>query len=323
MHSRQKREIQPVVHTSPRPRRSLDLAEFRPPRALGVIVGGAFAAWAILLAGLTLRVAIGAPAEFKTFLAWLVSAVLVLLAGTFANWSYALATLSYVIDRETLVIRWGFRRVVIPIDTIQRMIPGRTLDEAAIHGLNWWGCHVGHADVKRVGYTIFYSTHSSPDELLYIVTTEESYALTVLDQAAFAEEVQARASLGTVEQHIQRSAASGIAAFPFWRDRVAIVAAAASAVTCSLLAGYVYSQYPNLPSVVQLSFPALGGVVRVGDKAELLRIAYLGAGILALNTVLGIAVHTRERAAGLWLLISSSMLQTVLLAAAILAFQKS
>ena len=312
-----------MVHTRTRTRRSLDLAEFRPPRALGVIVGGAFAAWAALFAGLTLRVGIGAPAEFKTFLAWLVSGVLILLAGTFANWTYALSTLSYVIDRETLVIRWGFRRVVIPIDTIQRMVPGRTLDEAKIEGLNWWGCHIGHADVKRVGYTLFYSTHSSPDELLYVVTSEESYALTVLDQAAFAEEIQARASLGTVEHHVQRSAATGLAALPFWRDRVAVVAVAASVVTCSVLAGYVYSQYPDLPSVVQLSFPALGGVVRVGGKVELLRIVYLGAGILAVNTVLGIAVHARERAAGLWLLTSTSMLQVVLTAAAVLAFQKT
>ena len=65
-----------------------------------------------------------------------------------------------------------------------------------MQGLNWWGCHVGHADVKRLGYTLFYSTHSSPDELLYIHTTQESYALTVLDQAWFAEEVQARAGHG-------------------------------------------------------------------------------------------------------------------------------
>ena len=183
------------MHTRARPRRSLDLVTFRPPRTLGTIIGAAFAGWSLLFAGLTLRIAIGAPAEFKTFLAWLVAGVLLLLAGVFANWTYALSTLSYMVDRETLVIRWGFRRVVIPIDTIQRMIPGRTLDVARISGLNWWGCHVGDGDVKRVGYTIFYSTHTSPDELLYIVTSEESYALTVQEQAAFAEEIQARASL--------------------------------------------------------------------------------------------------------------------------------
>lgn len=311
------------MHPGSRPRRPLGLAVVRPPRALGVIVGAGLAAWSLVFAALALRVAIGAPAEFKAFLAWLIAGVLVLLAMLFANWAYSVWTLAYIIDRDVVVIRWGFREVVIPIETIQRMIPGRTLDDPRVEGLNWWGCHVGHADVKRVGYTLFYSTHSSPDELLYIVTTEESYALTVLNQAAFAEEVQARAALGPTEHHLQRSAATGIAAFPFWRDRVAIGAAAIGAIACAALCGYIYASYPGLPSVIQLSFPALGGVVRVGDKSELLRIAYLGGGILAVNSVLGVAIHARDRAAGLWLLASGGILQSVLLAAAIIAFQRS
>ena len=312
-----------MVHSGTRPRRTLGTVAVQPPRALGVIVGSGFVAWALVFSFLSARLAVGAPAEFKSFLAWTVAAVLVLVALVFANWAYSIWSLAYIVSRDTLTIRWGFREVVIPIDTIQRMVPGRTLDEARVDGLNWWGCHVGSADVKRVGYTLFYSTHSSPDELLFVVTTEESYALTVLDQAAFAEEVQARAEMGTVERHTQRSVATGIAAFPFWRDRVAIGACAVGAVFCAILCGYVYARYPGLPNVVQLSFPALGGVVRVGDKSELLRFAYLGCGVLIVNTLLGVAIHARERAAGLWLLASGGMLQAVLLAAAILAIHRT
>ncbi len=311
------------MHTGPRPRRELGHVVVRPPRALGVIAGAGLAAWALIFAGLSMRVAVGSAAEFKTFLAWLLAGLLLLLAGLFANWAYGVFAMSYVIDRDTLTIRWGFREVVIPIDTVQRMVPGRTLDEPKVEGLNWWGCHVGAADVKRIGYTLFYSTHSSPDELLYIVTTEESYALTVLDQAVFAEEVQARAALGPALAHHQRSAATGIAAFPFWRDRVAIVAAAAGAIASAVLFGYVYASYPGLPSVIQISFPALNGVVTVGDKSELLKIAYLGVGIFVANSVLGVLVHARDRASGLWLLESGGMLQAVLLAAAVLAFERS
>ena len=312
-----------MVNAGSRPRLQLELVAFRPPRALGVIVGGALAAWAFILAVLCLSLALNANVELRSFLAYLVSAVLALLGVAFANWTYALSTLTYSVGRDSLLIRWGFRRVIVPIDTIQRMIPGRTLDETKIDGLNWWGCHVGHADVKRVGYTLFYSTHSSPDELLFVVTTDESYALTVLDQAAFAEEIQGRAALGTCDHQIQRSAATGIAAIPFWRDRVAGVAAATGAVCCVLVAGFVYWQYPDLPKVIQLSFPALGGVVRVGDKSELLHIAYLGVGILAVNTVIGIAVHAWERAAGLWLFASGGALQLVLLAASVIAIRTS
>jgi hypothetical protein len=311
------------VHSGTRSRRELDRVIVRPPRALGVIAGAGFAAWATVFAALSIRVSVGSPVEFKTFLAWLMAGLLVILAMLFANWAYAVFAMAYIIDRDTLTLRWGFREVVIPIDTVQRMVPGRTLDEPKVDGLNWWGCHVGSADVKRIGYTLFYSTHSSPDELLYVVTTEESYALTVLDQAMFAEEVQARAAMGPVLAHHQRSAVTGIAAFPFWRDRVALAAAILGAMAAAVLCGYVYTRYPGLPSVIQISFPAMNGVVTVGDKSELLEIAYLGAGIFATNSVLGVLVHARDRASGLWLLASGGMLQTVLLAAAILAFERS
>jgi len=312
------------VHARTHSRTAIGSAVVRPPRALGVITGGGFAAWAAVFALLSANAAIGAEPEFKTFLAWLAAGVLAVLALVFANWTFALATLAYEIDDEALTIKWGFRRVIVPIGGIQRMIPGRTLDVAGIDGLNWWGCHIGSADVKRIGYTLFYSTHSSPDELLYIVTTDESYALTVLDQASFAEEIQGRAQIGApVAPYPQRSAATGLAAIPFWRDGVAATATAASVLVSVLLSGYVFSQYPGLPNVIQLSFPDLGGIVRVGDKSELLEVVYLAIGILAVNTVLGILVHTRERAAGLWLLASSGMLQLVLLAAAIVAFQQA
>ena len=308
------------MHPGSCPRNELGLAVFRPPRALGAIIGGAFAAWALVFAALSLSVAIGSPAEFKTFLAYLVAFVLLGVAAAFAHWVYAIVALAYVVDHDSLTIRWGFRRVVIPLDTILRMVPGRTLEEAHVHGLNWWGCHVGHADVKRIGYTLFYSTHGSPNELLFVHTTQESYALTVLDQAAFAEEVQERAALAPLESHPQRATAIGLGALPFWRDHHALIAAGLALVAGALMCGYVFARYPGLAEVVELNFPALGSIVRVGDKQELLKIAYLGLGILAVNAVVGIAAHARERAAGIWLLASAGILQIVLLGAALAAF---
>ncbi|MGE3075857.1 MAG: PH domain-containing protein [Dehalococcoidia bacterium] len=312
-----------MVHAGTRARRSLGPVEFRPPRALGVIVGGGLSAWAFVAAVLAAGVAVGADAEFKTFLAWAVCAAACGLGLLFANWAYAVGTMSYVVDNEALTIHWGFRRIVVPIAVIQRMIPGRTLDIAHIKGLNWWGCHVGGAEVKRVGFTLFFSTHSTPDELLYLVTTAEAYALTVLDQAGFAEEIQARAALAPMDDFSHRSSAEGIAAMPVWRDRTAAIIFGIGALLSLVLGSYVFASYPGLPDVVELSFPALGGIVRVGDKGELLRIAYLGAGILGFNAVVGVLLHARERAAGLWMLAASGMLQAVLFGAAVLAFSRA
>ena len=314
-----------MVHPGTRSSRRLGPVAFRPPRALGVIVGGGLAAWAAVVAVLAGSVAYDSGAEFKAFLAWAVATVAVILGVLFANWAYAIHSLAYEIDPANLTIRWGFRRVIVPISTIQRMIPGRTLDVAQVKGLNWWGCHVGVADVKRIGYTLFYSTHSTPDELLYLVTTGHAFALTVLDQAAFAEEIQARAAVSPVGEfdELQRSLAGGPSSLPFWRARVSMLVLALSGLFCAVLAGYVSARYPGLPRIVELGFPELGGLVRVGDKTELLRIAYLGVGVLAVNTIVGIALHARERAAGLWLFAGSGVIQLVLIGAAVVAFARA
>ena len=308
------------MHASTHPRNQLSTGAIQPPRALGVIIGGVISAWAFGMAVGVAVAAAGGQVEFKTFLAWVVCGILLVVGMLFAYWSWALFTLSYTIGREHLTIRWGLRRIEIPIGNIQRMIPGRTVYDAGVQGLNWWGCHVGHADVTRVGYTLFYSTHSSPDELLYVVTNGEAFGLTVLDQAAFAEEVQANAALGPTVGELQRSASTGLAAFPIWRDNTGKTLAFLSLLAALGVCGYVYGQYPGLPAVVELKYPALDGIVRVGEKSELLRIAYASAAIAAVNTTIGTVIHSRLRSAGLWVFASGGMVQLVLLAAAIVAF---
>jgi hypothetical protein len=266
---------------------------------------------------------VGAPAEFKTFLAWVLAALLLLLATTFSYWSYCLWTLSYTVERASLAIRWGLHTVLIPIDSVQRMVPGRTLELGRVKGITWWGCHVGQATIPRIGQTLVFSTHSAADEILYLVTASSAYALTILDQASFAEEIQARAAMGPVVGHAQTSTVRGVASFAFWHDRALLVAMGLGAVLCGVLAGYVFSQYPAMADVVQLHFPALGGVARVGNKSEILQIAYLGAGIFVVNAALAAVAHGRERAAGMWLIASAGMFQAILLAAAVVAISRT
>lgn len=311
------------MYSGAHPGHAIDRALFAPPRALGVIVGGAFTAWAAFLAVVALTVAIGAPPELKTLAAWCLAGVATLIAVGFGYWTYALAGLAYIVEDQRLVIRWGFRRLVIPIDNIQRMVPGRTLDVAHVRGLNWWGCHVGVARVGRIGKTAFFSTHSTPAELLYVVTVGGAYALTVTDQAAFAEEIQSRAGLGPVRPSLQRSHVTGPGALPLWHDWMALWASGLTVVSLLVMVGYVFARYPDLPDVVQISYPDFGGVVRIGDKSELLRIAYVGLGIAGINLALGVVLHAYERATGLWLMASGGILQLVLLGAAVLAFERA
>ena len=291
---------------------------------MGAAVGIGAALWTLVMAALALSVGLTGPAEFKTFLAWLAAGALIVLTGTLLNWTYGVISLAYIVDSEEITVRWGFRRVVIPLETILRIVPGRTLDPARVHGLNWPGCRIGHADIPHIGYTLYYATNRKQDELLVLHTTQEAYAFSVLDQAAFAENVQARMAVTPLEQpHLQHAEATGISAIPFWRDPIAIASALLAVAACALLAGFVSFRYPGLPDVIQLNFPRFGALVRVGDKSEILKIVYLGVGVLVANLVVGVAVHARERAAGLWLLISGGILQAILIGAAILAIERS
>ena len=94
-------------------------------------------------------------------------------------------------------------------------------------------------------------------------------------------------------------------------------------VACIGLCGYSFLQFPDLPKLVQLNFPDSGGIVRIGNREELLKLPYLGIGILGVNLVVGVATHTRERAAGLWLFAAGGLLQVLLLVAAVAAFERS
>jgi hypothetical protein len=102
---------------------------------------------------------------------------------------------------------------------------------------------------------------------------------------------------------------------------MAITAALLSVAACVLLCGFVMYRYPGLPDVIELNFPTMGDVDRVGDKSAVLDMAYLGAGIMVVNLVAGVVLHARERAAGIWLLTAGGMLQVILLVAAFAAIQ--
>lgn len=296
---------------------------FRPPRALGVIVGGGFGLWAAFIALVAAGVASGAAVEFKTFVGWTLVAVFAAIAAQFAWWTFGLARLAYEINDEALRIRWGVGDVVIPIADIQRVVPGGKLDEAQIRGLNWWGCHVGLGRVRRIGRTLFFATQGAPEDSVYVVTSTRAYALTVADQAAFAAACTRRLIVGLEPLEQQHVEARGLAALPFWRDNAARFALALTLVGLGVVAGFIYAQYPDLSPIVKIKFPETSGIVRVGEKSELLHIGAVAGAVALINTVLGFAVHSRERAASVWLFASAALLQAVMLGAAVTAFERA
>lgn len=294
--------------------------DFRPPRAIGTLVGGGIASWcfgitlALVIRGVTEDVSLGIVALYG------VASIFFFVGLLFAYWTYSLGTLRYNIDRNALTITWGDIRQMVPLSQVERLVPGRELPNPKVSGINWVGHHVGHAHVEGgIGDTVFYSTHRSPQELLYVVTPTQSYALSVEDEVAFAEAVQAQQRLGSLVAVAQGPERMYLAAQPFWEDRTAQMLALGAFATFFALFAYLYQQYPGLPESVALSFPQMSGVTRVASKSELLQIPLTGMGLLLVNLALGFVAHAWERMVGYILLLAAIGAEGILLAAAIIA----
>jgi hypothetical protein len=294
--------------------------EFRPPRALGSLVGAALSIWCFVLAAALVVRGLNSDVSLSVVALYALAMLFTGMGVLFAYWTYSLGTLRYALDRNTLTITWGDIRQVVPISQIERLVPGRELPNPHIAGVSWLGHHVGQSHIEGgVGETLFYSTHRSPDDLLYVVTPTQSYAISVEDEVAFAEAVQNQQRLGSLVAAPQAPERLYLAAQPFWEDRNALILSMAAFATFFAMFAYVFQQYPGLPNSIALSFPELNGVTRVGSKDELLKLPAAGVALLLMNLAIGFVAHSWERMVGYVLLVATVCAQAMLLAGAIIA----
>jgi hypothetical protein len=285
----------------------------------GVASGGAVAAVAVVLAAVLLTVAVGWDISAVKFLAFVGAFALVAVAVLFSYWAYALLTLSYVLDEQGLTIRWGLVWQFVPLSSVQRFVPGREAPLTQVQGINWWGCHVGRGAVEGLGETLFYSTHKSPWDAIYIVTPVVAYAISpenhvrfVMDLQHLLRETSAEGTAGP------RATYSTLAVHPFWLDRYGQLLALAAIVANVALFGFICGVYPGLADRLNLAFPPLGGI-DLRSKDELFQIPLTGLALLAVSLAAALAVHRWERAASYLLLAGALFTQGVFWVAAAIA----
>ena len=292
---------------------------FRPARFTGVASGGAVVALAALLAAVLMAVAVGWDISAAKFLAFAAVFALLAVAALFAYWIYALLTLSYTLSEEGLTIRWGLLRQFVPLSSIQRFVPGREARVPQIQGLSWWGCHVGGGAVEGLGETLFYSTHRSPWEAIYIVTSGIAYAVSPENHVRFVMELQhllretsAEGAAGPRAEH------PAVAVHPFWLDRYGQLLALAAVVANVALFGFICGVYPGLADKLNLAFPPVGAI-DLRSKDELFQIPITALALLAVSLAAALAVHKWERAVSHLLLAGALFTQGVFWVAAAIA----
>lgn len=289
-----------------------------PPRFTGTLTGAALAAVAFALAAALLVKASTWPPSLTLFLAILGITLLTALALIFVFWAWSCYSLRYVLDRGGLTIAWGTVRHRIPIDEIVEFKHGRGEIKARVSGLAWPGHQVGHGEADEIGPAIFFSTHRSPEDIVYVKTRDRTYAISPTDPARFIAEAVRFKEVGQPE-HAPPVQWSVVGLHPIWSDRWAQWLGIAAIALNLALWGLVLGAYPNLDNQITIEFPPIGEITTLQSRSEILTIPGTATAFLVVNLIAVLIFQWRERAAAYLLAGGTVILQVAFCIAAIVA----
>jgi hypothetical protein len=295
----------------------------RPARSTGAAIGVLVSGVALALSMALLARGLGWPTSWPAFAAYVGAGVLIAVAATFAFWTWACITMRYVVGPSGVTIRWGPIRHQIPITRIEAITAGRSEQKPRVRGVGWLGYHIGRGRAGNFESVLFFSTHRSPKDIVYVSTAETAYAISPKDPARFASEIQRfyQAAVGngevvdgepTVERDI-------VAAHPMWSDRTAQALAFVGVLLNLILWGYIFASYPDLGNQITIEFPPLGSITTLESRDAIFKIPATATAILGLNLVASLLFQPRERAATYLLLTGSVFFQVAFLVAAVVA----
>lgn len=298
-------------------RSSPHAAVFRPVVLQPALMAGGTAALALVLALALIVRGLLDGVTFAAFAAYVVALALLAVAALAGYWALALANLRYELADGTLAIVWGLTRQVVPLANMERVVRGRALGVPRVQGLELpgWPCHVGHARLPRLGEVLFYSTHRTPADILYLVTEQETYGLSPADPQAFIQALQTAMDENGSELR-QEVIRHPLALLPAWTDRFGLAVAAAGALLALAAIGVVFARYTGIPARTVLPFPDDD---HTGSKRALLGIPATAFLLLLLNTGAALNVHRLLRPIAYTLLLGGAFVEALLLVAALAA----
>jgi len=267
---------------------------FAPPRFPGLPLGLATLALLVYADLYLFTTATSTPPSPLT----LVFIILLLLSLPLLAWlgyrCLALARARYVVGRNALVIEWGGRREVIPLDSIGEVRLGAELAERLRpRGLGWPGYVAGSMESASLGGIEFLAATPQPG-LVLVQYPAGWLALSPTDPEAFLTALNARTAEGMEEPVAPESLRPDLPQWPLWRDRLALALILLSGLSVLALIGYLTLIYPQLPAQIALHFDAHGQPDRFGPPTGLFLLPVIAGVAWALNTLGGVWLHRNE-----------------------------
>ncbi len=282
---------------------------WKPSKALGLATG---LLMLLTLAGiqvLILQSLSEQDAGVSAFLTALQSLIFLPLLVRWLGSFYRLATLSYDLDAEYLVIRCGWTLHRIPLGTVQQVMHGREVHlDDSFGGIGWPGCLMGSVHAEDLGTLTICSTEPIERQIV-LVTDAGCYGISPTDASEFTSSLNTARSAVAQASDQPRVVRSGIAAWPVWSDRGFWITVSVALVANILLYGAISTHFAVLPE--RFSFWGAGPqqAMRIVPKAHLFLLPMAGTVMVAANALLGILVHRRERIAARILAVASLGLQ--------------
>jgi len=270
--------------------------DFRPQRFHGTLIGLIGLLLVLVPTALVARRLALTPLSFSSFGWAMLLLLLVTIAGALAYRVYSCWTLRYRIDRNCLSIRHGITEWLIPLAQVHHLVQGRELlDVLRRARVCWTGYRVGWGRVESLGETMFCAACRSQQEMVYVLTANRTYGLSVPDPERFVSELRFRQSMGPTRQLTAATRQWALAELSIWRNPVAAMLALIGLMLSLSLLGYACWAYPGLPAVVPLRFNAEGEVLEVGRRLEVLRLPLIALGLVLTDWVLAAWIHQKEK----------------------------
>lgn len=207
------------------------------------------------------------------------------------------AALSYLLDRNAVVVVQRGWRHVIPLD---RIVAVATPEEQPVSS--------GSKPFRRFG-------RGSRGQRLVIETGSMRYQLAIRRREDFARELNERRRLGVVQP--QREGFIRTAQlWPAFIGSPTVRTLLVLVLVLNLALWSVLSwRYPLLPETVPIRFDPIGGTAGARPRTYTLLLSSVGSGLALLNCGLALAVCRRTRLGSELLLLGAFLVQVILLAA--------
>ncbi len=204
-----------------------------------------------------------------------------------------------------LLIRFGSRREVIPIEEIEEIRSGGKISDAMRKaGPGWLETWQGRAAAAAEGEEpVEWIATERGSSLLLLIAKQRRWAISPSDPAGFARSLTDLSTRGSLERIEAESTQPSPFILDILKSRPALALIAGGWFLIVSLGAFVLALLPGLPPFSPFRFDPSGLPASMGDPARLLILPIAGGGIWIMNTILGWRawrIGQRQAAFALW-----------------------